>query len=215
MKFQIFRALTLSILLITSNIVSAGLITDTNNDTFIDNTSGLEWMDFGINNQYSFNQVKGLLTTTYLGWELANQDQVLAMYDNAFGVDSQALPDGSPYFRYGYRSKTFLLDTFDKMGYAFKSSYWSAAYGWFLNDESKLSYFDFQVFAQAALTEVYGTKNNPDEDIDTVKPYYSTMLVRTFSTQDDVTQDVPEPSTLAIFALGMIGLASRRFKNQS
>jgi hypothetical protein len=28
-------------------------------------------------------------------------------------------------------------------------------------------------------------------------------------------QDVPEPSTLAIFALGMIGLASRRFKKQS
>ena len=27
-------------------------------------------------------------------------------------------------------------------------------------------------------------------------------------------QDVPEPSTLAIFALGIIGLASRRFKNQ-
>jgi hypothetical protein len=27
--------------------------------------------------------------------------------------------------------------------------------------------------------------------------------------------DVPEPSTLAIFALGMIGLASRRFKKQS
>jgi len=29
------------------------------------------------------------------------------------------------------------------------------------------------------------------------------------------TYDVPEPSTLAIFALGMIGLASRRFKKQS
>ena len=28
-------------------------------------------------------------------------------------------------------------------------------------------------------------------------------------------QSVPEPSTLAIFALGMIGLASRRFKKQS
>ena len=27
--------------------------------------------------------------------------------------------------------------------------------------------------------------------------------------------DVPEPSTLAIFALGMIGLASSRFKKQS
>ncbi|MEH6385288.1 MAG: PEP-CTERM sorting domain-containing protein [Colwellia sp.] len=31
----------------------------------------------------------------------------------------------------------------------------------------------------------------------------------------NATVDVPEPSTLAIFALGMIGLASRRFKNQS
>ena len=35
--------------------------------------------------------------------------------------------------------------------------------------------------------------------------FHSTALVR----------DVPEPSTLAIFALGMIGLASRRFKKQS
>ncbi len=33
-------------------------------------------------------------------------------------------------------------------------------------------------------------------------------------TKSDVT-DVPEPSTLAIFALGMIGLASRRFNKQS
>jgi hypothetical protein len=29
------------------------------------------------------------------------------------------------------------------------------------------------------------------------------------------TTSVPEPTTLAIFALGMIGLASRRFKKQS
>jgi hypothetical protein len=32
---------------------------------------------------------------------------------------------------------------------------------------------------------------------------------------DSPSVDVPEPSTLAIFALGMIGLASRRFKKQS
>ncbi|NQZ22998.1 MAG: PEP-CTERM sorting domain-containing protein [Colwellia sp.] len=29
------------------------------------------------------------------------------------------------------------------------------------------------------------------------------------------TQEVPEPSTLAIFALGMIGLASRRYNKKS
>jgi hypothetical protein len=33
--------------------------------------------------------------------------------------------------------------------------------------------------------------------------------------EEEVLIDVPEPSTLAIFALGMIGLASRRFKKQS
>lgn len=35
-----------------------------------------------------------------------------------------------------------------------------------------------------------------------------------FSLQGDLIQQVPEPSTLAIFALGIIGLASRRFKKQ-
>jgi hypothetical protein len=38
-------------------------------------------------------------------------------------------------------------------------------------------------------------------------PGYGSLLLRA--------TDVPEPSTLAIFALGMIGLASRRFKKQS
>jgi hypothetical protein len=32
---------------------------------------------------------------------------------------------------------------------------------------------------------------------------------------EDAHTDVPEPSTLAIFALGMIGLATRRFRNKS
>ena len=34
-------------------------------------------------------------------------------------------------------------------------------------------------------------------------------------TSQDVFTDVPEPSTLAIFALGIMGLASRKFKKQS
>jgi hypothetical protein len=38
-------------------------------------------------------------------------------------------------------------------------------------------------------------------------------VVLTIGSQNNIT-DVPEPSTLAIFALGMIGLASRRFKKQ-
>jgi hypothetical protein len=39
--------------------------------------------------------------------------------------------------------------------------------------------------------------------------YYSFALIRVHAT------DVPESSSLAIFALGMMGIASRRFKKQS
>jgi|TARA_R110001599_G_C12224724_1_gene657593 hypothetical protein len=50
--------------------------------------------------------------------------------------------------------------------------------------------------------------------------YSSSLLASNLPRLDGLTYvgnsvDVPEPSTLAIFALGMIGLASRRFKKQS
>ncbi len=56
--------------------------------------------------------------------------------------------------------------------------------------------------------------------------FYTVLYAKSngYGSFDDVTysrsnqlvpSDVPEPSTLAIFALGMIGLASRRFKKQS
>ncbi|WP_259368508.1 MULTISPECIES: PEP-CTERM sorting domain-containing protein [unclassified Colwellia] len=44
---------------------------------------------------------------------------------------------------------------------------------------------------------------------------YNYVMGLSVDTLDIPRTDVPEPSTLAIFALGMIGLASRRFKKQS
>ena len=41
------------------------------------------------------------------------------------------------------------------------------------------------------------------------------FLIGAFSTSPVDVPDVPEPSTFALFAMGMIGLASRRFKKQS
>jgi hypothetical protein len=43
----------------------------------------------------------------------------------------------------------------------------------------------------------------------------STVFIQAGSFSDTDTTDVPEPSTLAIFALSLMGLASRRFKKQS
>ena len=46
-------------------------------------------------------------------------------------------------------------------------------------------------------------------------PYAQALYLETNVSYSSGTAQVPEPSTLAIFALGMIGLASRRFKRQS
>jgi hypothetical protein len=43
---------------------------------------------------------------------------------------------------------------------------------------------------------------------------YSQSQVRYTGFTEEVSQSIPEPSTLAIFALGLMGLASRRFKKQ-
>ena len=82
----------------------------------------------------------------------------------------------------------------------------------FQNDEGRLMYnrhWDFvgEDENDSLSVNQYETINDPSITIDTAEDYVSTMLIK----KSEIT-DVPEPSTLAILALGMIGLASRRFK---
>jgi hypothetical protein len=75
------------------------------------------------------------------------------------------------------------------------------------------------VFVQSAVDTDYtggsAYRDNQTNGIfDINQPVSSHGFERIFHI-DLVAVDVPEPSTLAIFALGMIGLVSRRFKKQS
>lgn len=54
--------------------------------------------------------------------------------------------------------------------------------------------------------------SNFDSYSDSTNLVYSTMLIKNDTLGNATT--VPDPSTMAIFALGMIGLASRKFKKQ-
>jgi len=193
---------------------NAGLIVDTTDDSFIDNGTGLEWMDFGVNNNYSYQQVTDLLSSTYSGWRLATESEVVTMWDNAFASDASNLnisTMGVSYSVYLAQSDSFgqsaFNETFDIMGY---NSNPNNVKGWFEDSTGSFSYaqfLDYNIPNQIAVASIYGRDTNLDYALNLDNSAESTMLVRNVS--------IPEPSTLVIFALGMIGLTTRHFKRKS
>jgi len=223
MKYKFLNSALVGLFMSAScigSIANAGLITDTLNDSYIDATTGLEWMDFGINNHHSYNDVVGLLGTTYAGWSLANESQVLTLWHNAFsGVGS--VPDvvnatGSTWVSYKNNDSlnTAFIELFDTMGYG--NINWSL--GWFEADAGNLSYTYFSNSNPTdQYTRVFGRDNSYHESYRyNSSAHYSTMLVKSpsvsqFSAPPQIST-LPETSTLAIFALGIMGFAARRFK---
>jgi len=83
MRLKLFALITT---LTLSFITTAGIITDTSNNSFIDQTSGFEWMDFGVNNTYTYHEVSSLLDMgdEFEGWRIANEDDVAELMTNVF-----------------------------------------------------------------------------------------------------------------------------------
>jgi len=208
MNIKTLKAALLGLAVTVSSLANAGIITDTDNDSFIDETTGLEWMDFGINNIHSYNEVSDLLTSTYTGWNLATESQVLNLWTNAFEVQHiTAWPNtaGGGYLYYMYANdigKQIMLDVYSTMAYGYENWRGIGSLGLFERADGGMAYAFFTSWAEH--TEVYGRDNDYESYRASNDLRYSTMLVKS--------TEVPEPSTLAIFALGMIGLASRRFK---
>lgn len=214
--------------LVLSCTANAGLITDTVNDSFIDETTGLEWMDFGINNADTYNQVAAQLGLggRYEGWTIATTDQTWLMLRNAFfGLGANLELENTTDLRVQdgrNEHGSVIQEIIEKMGYNKVSSegrYYEKEYS------SGLS------MGNNGLTKVminmYPDKlvqNSPSEDDVWMTTYeysnyynidsssFSTMLLRTY---DSPVTDVPEPTTIAIFALGMFGLVSRKFKRNN
>jgi len=217
------------ILLTASFASSAGIITDTNNNSFIDETTGLEWIDFGINNHQTYDYVSSQLGLggEYEGWRLATEDDVFIMMANAFlGLGATyAAPD------YHGAGQLKVNDGKNKLGSVMSPIFESMGHNYVIYSghkfEQQASYGLFESTKGLGLIQQYeftGSERDITYDdqaqfrtsvdfswhTDNTSPLYSTMLIR-----NDIATDVPEPSTLAIFALGMFGLASRTFKKQN
>lgn len=211
--------------LVLSFTASAGLITDTANDSFIDETTGLEWMDFGINNHLTYDYVNSQLDISgeYAGWTIATTEQTWTMLRNAFfGLGANLEKENSTDLRVQdgrNEHGSVIQEVIEKMGYNKVSSE-----GWYYEKEysSGLSmgnngltkvminmYPDKQVQSSPSEDDVWMTTYEHSNYYNIDSSSFSTMLLRTYDTP---VTDVPEPSTLAIFGLGLIALVRKRLK---
>lgn len=188
-----------SLLLVTA--ISSHALPITNADAFIagdqkaikDTASGLTWLDYGITNNVSYNQVVSQLNSTFLGWRLPSETEVKELWSNMFS----ALP-GWQANTYGTGWGSFTGDT-SGISSLFGTNMSNYALGWFKGDDEKLKF--------ALITQnrsfLYGQGADYTQYYSNVAhPYYSTMLVKSAS--------VPEPSTLLLMALGLLGLGAAR-----
>jgi len=210
------------------NIANAGVITDTSAGTFIDETTNLEWMDFGINNAMSYNQVASELGTggLYEGWNLATASQVYSMWGNAFlglGADVIADYNGIGQFKASDWSSTgrnVLEDVFNAMGYNYESNGFAAdhlgyqySFGFFQGDDG-LSGVELESERTTSSIRIEAIiHDNYNYDSMALYSQYnlgaSTLLVKQASV------GVPAPPMGIIFALGLMGLVLRRFNKQA
>ncbi len=202
MRRILFTAI-LALISVTSN---AGII-DTTNNSFIDTGTGLEWMDFGVNNSHTPQHVWDNVGTLYPGWRAASESEVLLMWDNAFGDRGSSLDaqysSGGYYSRYDDVTGVSVHGgVFDMMGYNFSSLWQGISLGWFEDDGGSLSnlYYYTDFITNREVVNAYGRGHDYELYRNSDNIYHSTMLVR----------DVTEPATIAIMGLGLAGIGWRR-----
>ncbi|PKF61910.1 hypothetical protein CW745_07925 [Psychromonas sp. psych-6C06] len=221
---MIFKCLNIGLAssaLLLSVTVQAVVITDTNNNSFIDTSTGLEWMDFGINNGKSYNYVASQLGQggEYQGWSLASKDQVFTMWSNAFlglGADYENRNEygiGQLYAKDGQGvNGSVFTELFDIMGknttkYEGTAIEHNSSVGWFLGTDGLSNVhmlewtgalFDLYNNDVVNIYDNYNYSNSYTANGDSAQ---STMLVK---------RSVPAPTMLAIFALALIGFSLRR-----
>jgi hypothetical protein len=201
MRFKCLKATLISLLLVCScigNIANAGLIDSTPTKASYTTLNGLDWLDWSL----TTNMTNSIALANYKGWRLATAEEASDLMHLAFGSltynsFNQVQLSGSSYFP----NYDLLESLFGRTGENISREIYSTlaqVSGFGLIGATKVS-------RSSSFLNVYKGYNLAIVSGDTAFSDYGIALVR----------EVPEPTTLAIFALGIIGLASRRYKQQS
>lgn len=227
MKFKFMKVTILALVMCVSSVAQAGLI-----------IGNQEFLDLGLTTEKTNAQIEAMISTdnTLSGYSLATDVDAAMLYNLIPGAShtdtgyhaidyasssstSQAVMN---FFAAGYL-KTYNLAEIrtDTHGIDFTRNGISSGYLRYMNagdsSDNQTGYFEVLHY-NLTVTGFFNWAGRPDVNLADTTASLGDWASRSDEEIHSLyvrTIDVPEPSTIAIFALGMIGLASRRFKKQS
>lgn len=215
MRFKFFRVAVVGVFIAVSSFANATLV---NTDyavigdglTVTDTNTNYEWLDLSLTTNITLEAA----LTTYSSYNLATRSQFEGLITAAFSEYSEFSPTAVPY----------QLDNITAADTAMLTEWRRLFGGTFVRYTDSLISAGFYASAlQKSGLESGGVRRGPeprDGALHVGSKVWDTDSVAALSASNTgyflvKTADVPEPSSLAILALGMIGLASRRFNKQS
>lgn len=227
---KLARILGLSSLLLSATtqalpIVQADAFITGDNKAALETSTGLVWMDFGVNNHYSYTQVVGLLSTEYAGWRLPTYTEVNHLWVSLFDdlpewFQSTAVAEpysftagflNSPAGKYeSYFNQIYEIfgqgpdsrsEVYDEHGNLVESWTSKSAFGIFMKDAETSGY----VHLENPYSDAYpDSASYVEMYLTDISYWHSTLLVK------DDRASVPEPSAPMLALLGLMALFARR-----
>jgi hypothetical protein len=221
MKLNFLKSVLVGIVLSVSSLANAGLITsgtlsrDTSSDVIVD-SSGYEWLAWDYNTSgtlFDLLNVRLAANGDLYGWQVATTNEFFHMLSNAgFTGITSVCSDNNTVTYCHYTDDTLANLNHTDFFKLFKLGangnlaeiLWDSQRG--THSKRDLNWDNLYVLENSITSyiEVHGTGEWYDRTDRNTTYRMPVALYRA--------AQVPEPSTLAIFALGMIGLVSRRLK---
>jgi len=233
MKFKFLQAASASLMMSVCGFSNATLITHNgytlDTDTKIVSNGVVEWLQWSETKGDSIDSALALNGGD--GWTLANVQHMNGLFGN-FGW-APSIDENIDATTYGVYTPATTTDNFDHFIELFGYTYTCvggqcsdepdyvtrAIIGYDLDGDLK---YGGAVVVNGGVNSTYSSIRDPRATIFSDNEFfwhrsdtYSRSGIALIREIPQLTSSVPEPSTLAIFALGMIGLASRRFKKQA
>lgn len=196
-------------------IVQADAFVSGDKKAALETSTGLVWMDFGVNSHLSLDHVRYLLPTEFAGWRLATATEIDHLWTGLFGnLPEWERVDQSLGFMASMTQDDYFDSVFNIFGNSADSHFHTRDQNGNILD-SWVTKSMFAVFEKEPGVSGYVSADSPYDNINDstamyrewtgmdVSGWFGTMLVK------DSPVNVPEPSSVLLMLLAMATLVLR------